>query len=177
VTYSRLYLWVEGPDDERFVERVVVPLLETEADFIKIVPYARQTKKWIANFFKSIKAMGAAYIFFVDNDRSPCVTARKQKMAEKYPRVDEDWIQVVVEEIESWYLAGLDEERSEELGMPRFRATDAVSKEQFDALIPKRFSSRIDFMLEVLNHFNVDAATVKNRSFERFLSHYAGDAK
>jgi hypothetical protein len=127
-----------------------VPLLETEVDFIKIVPYAKQTKKWMASFFKSIKAMGGAYIFFVDNDRFPCVIARKQKTVERYPRVDEDRIQVVVEEIESWYLAGLDDECSERLGMRRFRATDAVSKEQFDTFIPRVFSSRIDFMIDGL---------------------------
>ncbi len=64
------------------------------------------------------------------------MTARKQKTVGKYARLDEGRIQVVVEEIESWYLAGLDDERSEKLGMRRFRATDTVSKEQFDALIP-----------------------------------------
>ncbi len=32
-------------------------------------------------------------------------------------------------------------------------------------------------MLEILNCFDVDVATVKNRSFEHFLNHYAGDVK
>jgi len=77
----------------------------------------------------------------------------------------------VRKEIESWYLAILDDGKCKEFGVPSFR-TDDVTKEQFNGLIPKKFDSGIDFMREILKSFDIEIAKRKNRSFKYFAEKY-----
>lgn len=116
--------------------------------------------------------MDADYIFFSDNDSSPCVVAKKEKVQSVYGRCATERIQVVVEEIESWYLAGLSEEKHSEWKLSNKRDTDALTKKQFDALIPGKFT-RTDFMVEVLKYFSIQTARRNNQSFERFCTKFA----
>jgi hypothetical protein len=79
---------------------------------------------------------------------------------------------VVIKEIESWYLAGLDDRSSKRLGTRYLNTTDNVTKEQFNDLIPKKFDSRIDFMQEILKCFHTETGKQKNTSFRYFLEKY-----
>lgn len=75
---------------------------------------------------------------------------------------------VVVTEIEGWYLAGLDAERSARLGIDEPGATDQITKEDFKELRPSGFNSNRLFMLEILSCFCVETARAKNASFDYF---------
>ncbi|MHC4361138.1 MAG: hypothetical protein ACYSTN_10185, partial [Planctomycetota bacterium] len=77
---------------------------------------------------------------------------------------------VIVKEIESWYLAGLDSKNCKKLGIKVFRKTDNITKEQFDKLRPRKFNSRIDFMIEILKRFSMETAKRKNKSFDYFIA-------
>ena len=79
---------------------------------------------------------------------------------------------VVVKEIESWYLAGLDNKVCKQLKIKNFPNTEKVTKEEFNSLIPKKFTSRIDFMLEILKNFSIEIAKKKNTSFRYFVEKY-----
>lgn len=174
MTTKALYLWVEGPDDQRFIERIMCPLFERVYEGTHVVPYATQPKKKVDAFLSSIDAMKADYIFFGDCDSS-CVSATKQHLVRVYCRLDRERIVVVVKEIESWYLAGLDDEAAELLGVPCLSTTDTVTKESFNKRIPSRFDSRIDFMQEIINHFKIETALAKNESLRYLVSRYYGD--
>lgn len=160
-----LYIWVEGPDDRRFFERIICPQLGNAYDSVRIVTYADKSKKWRGNFMKSIAAMKADYLYVADINRTPCVSARKAALGRSLTELGEDRCIIAVTEIESWYLAGLDEQGCAAVGIKPVRNTDSISKERFDAVMPKRFDSRIDFMSEVLNRFRTDIAKTKNKSF------------
>jgi len=127
----------------------------------------------VDNFIKSIKAMGADYIYLTDINYSPCITAKKGDVKRKYKNIDIDKIAIVVREIESWYLAGLDNMVCKKLKINTFNNTNDVSKEKFNTLIPKEFISRIDFMLEILKNFSIAIAEHKNTSFQYFLKKFA----
>lgn len=170
--YNRLYIWVEGNDGERFFKRIIVPRFNEKYDLVEAVLYAQETRKWINNFLKSIKKMNADYIFVADINSEPCVTAKKQKLQNKYREVNEHRIMVVIKEIEGWYLAGLDHTSSEKLGVPCLRSSDTITKEDFASLQPKQFDSRIDFMSEILKHFSVETAKQKNESLKYFVEKY-----
>jgi len=103
---------------------------------------------------------------------TPCVTARKEEIQKRFKNVDSDKIMVVRKEIESWYLAGLKNDRCKELGVSIFAATDEVTKEQFDEIIPGNFDSGIDFMQEILKSFDIETAKRKNESFKYFANKY-----
>jgi len=170
MAYNQLWALLEGNDDERFFKKIK-PNLEKKYDFVRTWQYQQKTDSRIKNFLKSLKAMNSSYFFVRDINRSPCVTAKKNSMKSRYAKtIDIDNVIVVVKEIESWYLAGLDEESCTELGIRPFERTDTITKEQFDALIPKKFDSRIDFMVEVLKRYSVETAKQKNKSFGYFMS-------
>lgn len=168
--YKVLYILIEGADDGRFFNRIVKPLFEGKYDYVGIWEHAQKIPKQTRNFVRSIKAMSGHYIFVTDIDNSPCVTHRKDAKRQKLENLDKDRIVVVKREIESWYLAGLDETCCRKCRIPHFNMTDNITKEQFDNLIPRKFeSSRIDFLKEILKYHQVEIAKQKNKSFRYFL--------
>jgi len=171
-SYSRLFVWVEGEDDGKFFENVLQPKLQEKYDSVKIVKYATLKKEKIDNYIKSIKSMGANYIYVTDINDSPCVTAKKERIQAKFKNIDGDKIIVVIKEIESWYLARIDDKVCKKLKLRNFDKTDNIRKEQFNTLIPKKFSSRIDFMLEILKNYSIENAKQKNRSFRYYIEKY-----
>jgi len=168
--YRQLRILVEGNDDERFFERIR-PFLEKKYDFVQTWQYQQQASKQIKNFLQSIREMNSSYFFVTDINRTPCVTAKKNSIKRKYgARIDFNNLIIVAREVEGWYLAGLDDKSCEELGLEPFNNTDDVTKEHFNKVIPNRFASRIDFMVEILKKFSISTAKRKNRSFSYFMS-------
>ena len=172
-TYKRLFIWVEGDDDERFFNRILLsPKFQKKYGNVKIIKYATMKKEKVDNFIRSIKAMGADYIYLTDINDSPCVTAKKREIQSEYKNINNDKVIVVIKEIESWYLAGLDNKVCKQLKINNFANTEYVTKEKFNALIPKKFTSRIDFMSEILKNFSIEIAKQKNNSFQYFVEKY-----
>ena len=170
MSYREIYFFVEGTDDERFITAVVKPTISEKYHYFSYQYSGKSTKK-IKDFLKSIKSINFAdYLFLNDINRSPCVTAKKQSLKNRYkPKIDENKIVIVVKEIESWYLSGVDDKTCNALGIKPFQNTNAITKEHFNQLIPKKFDSRIDFMLEALKRFDIETAKKKNKSFKYFM--------
>ena len=171
-TYKILFIFVEGDDDERFFNEVLVPKFKEKYDDVKPIKYARWKKESVYKFIKSIKEMGADYIYLTDIDDSPCITVKKEEIQNKYKNINNDKVIVVVKEIESWYLAGLDNKACKQLKIKNFANTDNVTKEKFNALIPKKFTPRKNFMSEILKYFSIEIAKQKNKSFKYFVEKY-----
>ena len=163
-----MWIFVEGGDDRVFVDQVLRPMLENEYDYVDVWEYAQQTHEKTGDFIRSMHSVNADYLFLRDIDTCPCVTERKQDLLKAYgKRIDLARAVVVVKEIESWYLAGLDDENRQTFGISpnQHRHTDGLTKEQFEALMPAKFDSVLDFMNEILHRFDVDTAKSRNRSF------------
>lgn len=168
--YRQLRILVEGNDDERFFKRIK-PVLEKKYDFVQTWPYQQKANKQVKNFLKSIRDMNSSYFLVRDINRAPCVTAKKNSIKRKYgAEIDVSNVIIVAKEVEGWYLAGLDDKSCRELGLELFNNTDDVTKEHFNNLIPNKFDSRIDFMVELLKRFSLETAKHKNRSFAYFMS-------
>jgi len=172
-----LFLFVEGADDERLIYHLCSAHLQESYAWIKTYQYAQKKSDKVCDFLRAISSMGSDYIFFADADLDPSVSSRKQKVMKVFSNIDEDKLQIVVQEIESWYLAGLDDEACEEIGISKkIRDTEKISKEQFRQFIPSRFDSYIDFMIEIVKVFDVDTAAKTNRSFAYFLDEHIGQS-
>ncbi len=164
-----LYLLVEGPDDDRFCERIVKPALETRRRWVRVVRYAEMKKAKVAKFLGNVqRTRDVGYLLFADKDAAPCVSKKKEVIAERFPPVDAHRVIVVVHEIESWYLAGLSRETCRRFKMGWMDRTDEVDKNRFDVLIPRKFDSRVDWMNEILKHFSLEMAKTRNKSFKYF---------
>ncbi len=172
-SYRRLFIFVEGNDDERFIRYVIEPEFMKKYDYVRIIKYAQEKKDKLCNLIKSIKSMGADYLFFADINDAPCITGKKSKIIKSCKEISPNRVLIVIREIEGWYLAGLSDEDCIKLKIKCFSNTDNITKEEFNKLIPKKFSySRINFLIEILNHFSIDEARRKNRSFEYFYNKY-----
>ena len=89
------------------------------------------------------------------------------------PKKDKDKIIVVVKEIESWYLAILDDQKCPKfLNKCCLTNTDNIDKDRFHSLKPDRFDSITDFMLEVIKYPSISRALNRNTSFNYFYAHY-----
>ncbi len=176
MSYKLLFIFLEGNDDQRFFEGILMPLLLKKYSVIKFWQYSRQKQEKTADFVKSIKSMNADYIFARDLNSAPCITTKKEEMTGKFNHLTEDKIIVVVKEIESWYLAGLDDNASKKVRIrKKIRPENNITKEKFNQLIPKNMS-RIGFMLKILENYEVEIARENNTSFEYFLNKWADDA-
>ncbi len=174
MSYQQLFIWVEGPDDKRFIESIIIPCLKKKYERINIIEYAQKKTKFIENFLKSIKSMKADYIYLADIDNVACITQKKEIIKQQIKNIDESSIIIVCQEIESWYYAGLNEEAFKTLGIKKpskYKNTDNLIKEQFDQSIPKKFeNSRVDFMIEVLKLYNLN--TVINKESNQYLLYF-----
>lgn len=166
MAYRMLFIFLEGDDDERFFDRIIKPMYERIYNCVELVKYSEMKKQKVNNFLQSIKAMRAEYLFVLDLDESPCVTGKKKRIASKFAKLSEDHrILIVCKEIESWYLAGLNDEGCRQIGIQkRFDNTDRISKEQFNGMMPRKFASRVDFMQEIMKVFDRETALTRNTS-------------
>ena len=160
------FFLVEGHTDKLFVERVFVPeiLVRRPGIYVKVVEHAGRPSKTIRGIVGTATRMGVHYVFVSDLDRFACYGLRRDQRKREYPCLDESQIVVVNREIESWYLAGLDEATCGQLGVPFLQQTDGFTKERFTDLRPHRFRNNLDFMLEILDHYNLSHALSGNRS-------------
>ena len=53
--YKRLFILIEGDDDERFFEKIINPLLDEKYDSITLWKYSQETNKRINNIIRGIK--------------------------------------------------------------------------------------------------------------------------
>lgn len=170
--YKPLYVFVEGNDDVRFFEKIIKPSFQTKLDDVNIFRYAEVKKEKNVNFIKSINSMSGEYILLTDINSSVCISVKKHQIKNKISNLKFDSITVVIKEIESWILAGLDNQSSNKLKVQNFRNTDTINKEQFNNLMKNKYDSRINFMIDILNHYSIDIAKTKNKSFKYFCEKY-----
>ena len=163
-----LYIFVEGPDDERFFEKIISPYLNNHTD-IHYLKYKEQTSKWVNKYLITIKSMKCDYIFFHDRDKN-CVSIQKQALLDCYKSLDEENVIIIVKEIEGWYLAGLNKRNSQILGIKFLPCTDDICKEKFKRINSSYGPSKILFMLEILKHYDIEMAKSKNKSFRYYAT-------
>lgn len=153
--FRELYLFVEGPDDARFVNAVLVPPLLQGYGWARAVEYRVMGPRKVNEFLRTIdRVPGWDYVFFADRDRHPCASAAKRRLADAYSALDCARAVVVGREIECWYLAGLDLVSRRRLRVDdQFTSTDDWDKERFNALVDRCSTSRVLFMAEMLGLF------------------------
>jgi hypothetical protein len=165
-----LFILVEGDDDERFVAAIIVPRLRARYLFVKIVRYAEEPPEKIESYVRSMIAMGAEYLCLTDLNGMPCVTSKRDAICARYRSIQAGRIVVVKREIEAWYLAGIGEDGVRRARIVIPASTDDTTKEQFDGVIPSRFDSRNDFMIEILKVFSFERAMNRNSSLQYLVT-------
>lgn len=172
MAYSRLYIFVEGSDDERFFFSLIVPLFKRQYTDVEVLKYAQWKKAKVIKFIESIKTLGFDYIFTSDIDQYVYARDKKKLLRNKFPCLGIDNIDIVVAEIESWYYAGLTREFIEEHNLSDPPNTNQLTKEDFNQTYSNRFRSRYDFMAEIVRQYSFEIAIEKNKSLRIFFEKY-----
>ena len=168
---KKLFIFLEGIDDVRFFEHVVRPRFLHAYDAVDLVTYACMKSIKVDRFIRGINAMQNDYIIVADIDQEPGAAAKKKVIMSRFIEADYNRIIIIIMEIESWYMAGLDRTAAQKLGLHDHETTDFVTKEIFNRWIPPKYPSRIAFMIDLLTRFSLTVARKKNRSFDYFLKH------
>lgn len=170
---ARLNILVEGSDDVRFFERVLIERLKNRYDDVRLVPYACLRRTAVDRLLRGFARLGEAYVIVADIDNEPSVRAKKRVILNRYEEAQPGAIAVVIMEIESWYLAGADNGFLSGFGIASFSSTEDLTKEGFNALIPRRYVSRVGFMLDLLDGYSLERGAERNRSLAFFLARFA----
>ncbi|HEX8086507.1 MAG TPA: hypothetical protein VF529_19625 [Solirubrobacteraceae bacterium] len=169
-----LFVFLEGDDDHRFLQTIIVPRLQDRFDAVNLWRYAEQKKAVVDALVKGVEAGGDQYLFLADLDAAESVEERKKALCNEIPTLRLDRIIIVVSEIEGWYLAGLDAQSQRAMRIDAGRIphrTDEVVKEDLAGIIPpNRYRSTVDFFREVLNRFAIPEARRRNDSFDYFCA-------
>lgn len=89
MSYKQLYIFVEGSDDERYIDKVIRPILLSNYSNIKVIKYATLLKVTVERFINTYRNQDSSdYLFFCDmdarGDKSYCISKRKEKVQNKY---------------------------------------------------------------------------------------------
>ena len=169
---KKLYIFVEGADDILFFKSVFVPIFLEKYDDVEIIQYAQMKRVKVDLFITSIITLGFDYIIAADIDAEPTVMDKKKFVKHKFEVAEMPKIAIVIQEIESWYLAGITNEFIKKMGLYDLPETNQITKEDFNQYYIKSYHSRIDFMQETLKHYSVDLARERNESFNFFFQKY-----
>lgn len=169
---NKLYIFVEGNDDELFFKKIVVPFFLNQYNDVEIFKYAQWKRTKVELFLQSIITLNYDYIFTADIDLVETPKLKKKIIRERFDNVQFNKIMIVIKEIESWYLAGLTDSASENMKLSIPDTTNEITKEDFNAICHTTFHSRIDFMYELLKVFDASTAQGRNESFKYFMEEY-----
>lgn len=168
-----LFILLEGNDDERFFDGIITPLLAENYQKVKLWQHAQKSNEAIERLLVSIKKIDADYIYVEDLDHFKKPQAKKDKIMERLDYLSREKIMIVIREIESWYLAGVNQQTAQKLGISSLESTEKISKEDFNQLISiQHRDSRIDLMREIIKHYSIPTARQKNKSFNYFYEQY-----
>jgi hypothetical protein len=177
--FNILFIFVEGDDDERFVKKVIEPLIKQNYSVIKFIKYEKSIKKEIIDQLNTIRNKDIYdYLFFCDfdshGDANFCTTTRKIKEFEKYNQVLElEKIVVVKEVIESWYLAIADVSILNQFKLPIENNTEIIDKQIFNRKISEEYPGyRTYIKIELLKKFSIENGIKRNKSFEYFINKF-----
>ena len=155
------YVFVEGDDDERYFCKYfeLIGLVN-----YNIVQYAQKKKEKIIQWINGVSNnAGYCCLFFADADRCD-IFEKVNLILDNYGKIRRENIFIVQQEIESWYLAGLDLESCKRLKIRNFDNTDNITKEQFNSMINTR-NSRIETMIQIMDNYNIYIAINKNNTY------------
>lgn len=163
--------FVEGDSDMRFVEDVIEP--ELERPDINTITYSEEPDSHINNLVETFQQMYRDTYLLRDFDKGKedCknIHDRKQYVQKKFEDIKLNRIIVVKDEIEGWYLAGIDSEARSTLGIKVPDNTENIGEDEFkQKLHESDFESEVNFQLEIIDRFDIDTAKEKNDSFDYF---------
>lgn len=168
---NKVFIYVEGNHDKIFVDFILSEYVRNNMGIdLHPIPYAQKQPKSINKSIRSKFRFEYLFLSDLDSRTHPCITSMKQERFNKYDALDCSKIIIVKEEIESWFLAGVDNSLDEFKGWKIPFQTEGIDKEDFDKICKVSFDSKNDCLKEIAKVYNFDLAMERNTSFKYFLN-------
>ena len=171
---KNLFVFVEGKEDIIFVKNVLHNMFRKHSINVIPIPYQTTRNHEVKKHIRVSRA-NHDYVLLSDMDSHtyPCITSRKdQRIEELGGEITPDKIIIVVEELESWCLAGIDTNIKEYSDFVIPENTDNITKEGFDEILSKTSFNKNKLFNYLGFNFNSDLAVKRNKSFKYFLEKY-----
>jgi hypothetical protein len=162
---------VEGPDDERFIENIVKPAINHRR--FNTMQYSEEPDGTVNAAISAFQGMHRDMYLLRDYDhgKQNCtsISGRKEFVQNKFNAVDKNQIIIVDDTIEAWYLAGLTDSNASELGIQVPSQTGQIGKSEFNnKLSQSRFSSKVNFQMNIIERYSIQEAKNSSSSFNYF---------
>lgn len=173
---KKLLFFVEGVTDKIYFENVIEPRLYAEhpnVDEISYFQYSEKPNHYVESRVRAIRRSSEAIFIFV-SDLQPRENSesKKKNLMDQYSELEKSKIQIVIQEIESWYLAGLAKRQCENLNVPYCDDTEELSKKEILEKIPEnRYrNDRIKdgFLFKLCEKYLLDNGRSRNESLSVF---------
>ena len=166
-----LHIFVEGPTDRLFIEKVFDDILLKVCNRYIVVEFSNKEYKKINNYIKTIKKVSNwDYIFLADQDGN---LDKKNKMLMQFNDLEANKLFISIYEIESWIIAGISEKIMKKHKIKfSYSDTSNIKKEIFNNIIPKNMN-KLEFISYILSDYNLKNAIMLNESlniFNQYLS-------
>lgn len=169
---NNLFIFVEGYYDQMFVENILSQFfLDEMSTLVHAIPYAQKGKKLINKEIKSKSRFDYILLADLDSNQHPCITHKKDEMVKYFTNLNSNNVIIVKEEIESWFLAGMDTslKQFEDFTIPN--KTDSITKEDFNQMLDNSHDFlKEEFLFEVCRYYDIDLAMERNSSFKYFIN-------
>ncbi len=175
---NKVFIYIEGEYDKIFVNFILSEYVRNNMGiYLHPIPYAQKPPKLISKDIQSKFKHEYLFLSDLDSKNHPCITSMKNDRCDEYGALDYSKIIIVQEEIESWYLAGVDNsfDKFKDWIIPS--TTEGIEKEDFDELCGISFDSKKDCLMEIARYYDFNLAVERNDSFKYFLnklSNYGG---
>jgi hypothetical protein len=156
---------VEGDDDKKFFERIISPQIKKYYQDVLIRKHIGWTINERTTMISDFQKKSADIFVISDFDKSSCITNKIDKVRTDYNIPVEVKIFIVKKEIESWYLAGINDFLLNKHSIQEFNDTENLSKKFLNTL-SKRNGSLLEFKLKILNNYSLKTGISKNSSLK-----------
>lgn len=169
---KRLAILIEGNRDEDFIKWIVKPIMIGASKYSDISTYkfARMPKHINESYVETVLDMKGDILCLTDiTGFQRKKDKKKQVQQDHIGNIGNDKVVIVIREIESWYLAGVNSSCCRRLRIDHYHMTDSIDKEKFHEIIAKsKFKPRVACCLEILRNYDITLAKQRNRSFNCF---------
>ena len=164
-----IYIIVEGDDDELFFGRILRRCFRKRFPDVRIYQWSQKSKDEMRKLLNKHQSKEDEYIFIGDLE-GPCISGTIDDLTEVFSELERERVFIVEREIEGWYLAGLGNEACQTLGIKEPGTTDGIGKRRFRILMKEgRFTSKNDFLMEIIKLYDLGLAKTRNTSLSRLL--------
>jgi len=166
------YIFVEGKTDKIFIENIILKNISISYSKIIVMPYSEKQDE-IKKFIRSLKNN---YFILCDldshGDKNINASIRKARKKEDFGNIlNLQNIFVVIEMIEAWYLAGLNQTFTNQKKLPYEINTEILDKNK---LKPNNKSLiTIEIQEDIFKNYNLQLAITRNQSLNYFVNKYS----